>query len=333
MNPKKLTPAPLQQMINGFWISKVLSVATELEIFTKIDSGLTTIDTIAKSINAHLRPTEMLLNACVALELLQKKDKHYVNSPLAETFLVKGKECYFGDSITWHGNQLYDTWGNLKESILDNKPQVKDTTRLFLEKPEIARAMTNAMHNNAIGPARALAQKFDFSHFSKLLDIGGGSGAYSIIIAKSFSNIEAVVQDLKPVCDIAKKFVKNSGVENRVQTLSGDFFKIELPKADIVLLCQLLHSYNEKGCCVILQKAYDCLLSKGKIIIVDFFLNEDKTGPLFSTLFSLNMLLRSRRGMAYSEVEVCSLLDKTGFKHIENIDLAGPVKAIHAEKT
>lgn len=332
MNQKKLTPAPLQQMITGFWISKTLSVATELEIFTKISQGLTTVDKIAKNLNIHPRPIEMLLNACTALELLQKKGEQYINNPLANEFLIKEKPSYFGDMIVWYGNELYKSWSGLKESILKNKPQVEHEKRLFVKNPVIAKAMTRAMHNNAIGPAIALSHKFDFSKYKKLLDLGGGSGAYSIVITKKFPNLTAIVQDLATVCEVAKSYVKNAGLEEQISTIEGDFMEIDLPQVDVVLLGQLLHSYSNEESKVILQKAYNCLLPGGKGIVVDFVLNDEKTGPLFPTLFSLNMLLRSDQGQSYSEKEFYSWLSEIGFVKIKTIELTGPVKAIIGEK-
>lgn len=329
---KRLTPAPLQKMITGFWISKTLSVATELEIFTKVAHGLTTVDDITKALDTHYRPVEMLLNACTALELLRKEGRQYSNTHLAEEFLVKGKPRYFGDMILWFGNQLYTTWGGLKESILENKPQEEHERKLFVRDHQTAKAMTKAMHNNALGPAMALVHKFDFSPYNKLLDLGGGSGAYAVTITKTFSNVKTVMQDLPVVCEVAQEFIKTAGLEGRISTLAGNFFDIDLPGADVVLLAQLLHSYSVEECKIILQKVHECLRHKGKVIIVDFVLANEKTEPLFAALFSLNMLLRSDEGQAYSEMEIRSWLQETGFVKVETIELIGPVKAVIAEK-
>lgn len=332
MSKARITPAPIQKMITGFWVTKTLSVAVELGIFTKVRDGLRTVDDIADAIHAEARPTELLLDACASLDFLIKSGGEYTNAPLADAFLVKGKPQYFGDIVLWHGNELYDSWAGLKDSVLSNQPQNAPVRELFSNDPATAAAMTRAMHNNAIGPATALCCKFDFSPYKMLLDIGGGSGAYPIVISKKYGHIHSVVQDLPVVCGVAKEFIGAQGLQERISTMPGDFFDVDLPSADIALLAQVLHSYSMEENNTILVKAYECLPRGGKVIVVDFLLNEEKTSPLFPALFSLNMLLRSAHGRAYSYVEIRSMVKEAGFTSATILELVGPVKAIIADK-
>jgi len=151
-------------------------------------------------------------------------------------------------------------------------------------------------------------------------------------LTKNYPNLKATVFDLSNVCEVAKEYIKKTN-SKKVDAFVGDFFKNEFPKgADIILLSQIIHSFDSNKNKHLLKKIYNYLPRGGLLIINDFLLNEDKTGPLFSTLFALNMLVNSAEGNSYSETEIKSWIKETGFEYLQTIHLTGPVTSIIAKK-
>jgi len=327
---KKITPEPIMNIMWGRWAFSVLYTSVELEIYTKVSQGINTIKKISKELNIKEEGIKRLLNACVALKLLNKNEEIYSNASESNQFLVKEKPSYYGDMIIMHGKR--NSLEHLKDFIL-NESQNREVLKERMQDTEQAKIFTRAMHNNAVGPAMILSKKFDFSKHKRILDLGGGSGAYSITLTKEYPNLVAIVFDLENVCEVAKEYIEKTNSKDKVKTIVGDFFKDNFPKEiDIVLLSQILHSWSIEKNQELLKKAYNALPKDGIVIINDFLLNEDKTSPLYPTLFALNMFTRSKEGNAYTESEVKDMLKNAGFKHLETIHLTGPVSSIIARK-
>lgn len=332
---ENLTPEPLMKMMAGLWAGKAFSVATELDIFTLLHEKGMTLKEVSEKLSIPLRPAEMLLNSCVSMELLSKEQDSYMNTPVSDRFLVKGLPGYYGSLVIMLGTRLSNEWNKLKDCVLNNK-SVNPTGDILdiTGDPEKSRMFTEAMHSNSTPVAMALAELIGFSGFKGLLDVGGGSGAYPIVITGRYPGLKAVVFDDLCVCDIAQEFIKNTGASSRVDTCPGNFWTDPFPEgADSVLLGHILHGFNEEKNRILLKKIYDYLPRGGTVIIVEFLLNENKTGPLFSTLFGLNMLIETEDGRTYSESEINKMLVDTGFGDIKSkIPLFGPQSVIYGRK-
>jgi len=327
-----LTPETLMQTATAYWQTKTLAISVKLELFTLIASKCNTIAELQRKTGIERRPLRAILTALVAMGLIVENDGIYENEPLSQKFLIKDSQAYFGDMILMQGERLYELWAHLEAAVRNNLPPVElfDSIR---SEDEAASSFTAAMHNNALGPARALSGIVDFSHYSKLMDIGGGSGAYPIVLAEKFSNLRAVILDYESVCKTAEKYIEHAHLSERIDTRPGDVLVGYFPEdCDVALISQLIHSYDKSSCLSILEKAFAALSDGGLIIIIDFFLNDDKTGPLFPALFSINMLIESDNGMCYSTLEVENWLKEVGFKPMESGALGGPVKYILARK-
>jgi hypothetical protein len=179
------SPVPLMQLSSGFWAFKTLAAAHELDLFTRLSGspGMTS-EELAEYLDIDERPAEMLLTGCAALGLLEKEGDRYRNSALSEEFLVKGKPYYFGGWIQMLDKRLYPGWGKLTEAIRTNRPTTWDPDKqssLFEgEDPAMLALFWEAMHSLSTFSARALGEAVDFGPFRRLLDVGGGSGAYYI---------------------------------------------------------------------------------------------------------------------------------------------------------
>lgn len=311
----------LLQLSCGYWKSQVLFTAVEFDIFTLISGGKVTAKEISQSIHTDKRATEMLLNALVSLELLEKRENRYDNSHISNVYLVKGTPYYQGDFIH-HFHNMMDNWAMLRETIETGKAiSLKDLPEEV--DPHDLRDFITAMHNIALVKAEDIYNKIDLKGARSLLDLAGGPGTYAITFAKANPHLHAVVFDLEHVIKLTKEFIKAADTEGRVTVQPGNCLEDDFGKNtyDAILVSNLLHIYNPENNKKILKKCWDALKDDGQIIIHEFVLDETKTHPQFAALFSLNMLIGTQEGASYSEQEYKAWLESTNFKQVSKIDL------------
>ena len=316
-----LTPLPLMQLISGFWASKTLASAVELDLFTKLSGEGADIQELTQLLGFHPRPAEMLLSGCAALGLLEKRQGRYYNSALAEEFLVRGKAYYFGGVVTLLDRRLYLPWNNLTEALKTNRAQTwGDHPGIFeamSANQEEQRVFTEGMHSFSVQSGKAVAAAFDFSPYTQLLDVGGGSGAYCIEAVRRYPHLRAVVFDIPAALEIAQEKIAEAKLSNRIRVHAGDFFKEELPKgSDVILLSMILHDWTPEKNRVILRKCFNALPSGGAVIVSELMMDDDKTGPPPAALMSLNMLIETE-GRNYTWGEYTEWLEEIGFKGIQ----------------
>jgi SAM-dependent methyltransferase len=325
------------QLSTAFWGFKTLATAHELDLFTRF-SGTpgTTARELAEVLKIDPRPAEMLLTGCAALGVLQKQDGRYCNTPLAETFLVRGKPYYFGGFVAMLDKRLYRGWDKLIEALRTNRPTTWNPDQqksLFEgEDPAMLATFWEAMHSLSTFTARVLGEVVDFTPFTRLLDVGGGSGAYDIELCRRYPHLRATVYDLPFVTEIAAAKATGAGLRDRVATVSGDFFTDPaFPTGhDVILLSMIMHDWNEDQDRDILRKCYQALPRGGAVIIAELLVNDDKTGPVPAALMSLNMLIETEGGRNYTPVEYGAWLGELGFRDVQVVwfDAAGANGAV-----
>ena len=321
----QITIAPLSSMTTSMWKFRTLAAGIKLNVFDVIQN-IHSIKEIADELKLKIDALERLLNALVAMELLEKKEDSYFNKPISVKFLIKESKGYYGDFILMN-EESDDSWKEL-DKIIINGSSIIENHRERLAKE----GFTKAMHNNAQAPARAISDLLDFGDKKHLLDIGGGSGAFSIILTNKYENLKATVIEQPAVCKTIKEYIEKEGNVDKVSILEGDYFQVEYPSHDIALFGQIFHSNSKDQNAFLLKKVFDKLEENGIVIITEFLLDEDKTSPLFPALFSLNMLKQTKEGRAYTFSEIESWLKDVGFKNIEKQHLIGPHTAIIAHK-
>ena len=313
-----VSPVPLMQLSTGFWAFKTLASAHDLDLFTRLSAtGGMTVEDVVREYGIEERPAEMLLTGCAAIGLLEKDGGSYVNAPLAEEYLVKGKPYDFGGWVQMLDKRLYPGWDKLTEAIRTNRPTTWDPstqTSLFDGvDPLMLELFWGAMHSLSTLTARVLAGAVDFSPYRRMLDVGGGSGAYDIEICARYPELQSTVFDLPFVTEIAAQRIEEAGLSGRIDTIGGDFFADELPGGrDLILLSMILHDWTEEKNRAILAKCFDALSSGGAIVISELLVNDEKTGPPPAALMSLNMLIETE-GRNYTPAEYTSWLEDTGF--------------------
>jgi 3-hydroxy-5-methyl-1-naphthoate 3-O-methyltransferase len=326
--PEFPSPVPLMQLSTGFWAFKTLAAAHELGLFDRLaDGGSTTALELTDALGIPARPADMLLTGCASLGLLEKSGGRYRNAAIAEAYLVAGKPQYFGGWIEMADKRLYAGWGRLTEALRSNRPTTWDPdtqSSLFDgEDPKMLALFWDAMHSLSTMTARALARSFDFSRYRRLLDIGGGSGAFDIELCGRYGELAATVFDLPHVALIAEKNVARAGLDARIGTTGGDFFGAFPAGYDLHLFSMILHDWDVAKNKTLLRRSYDALATGGAVVISELLVNDDKTGPAPAALMSLNMLIETE-GRNYTPAEYTSWLEETGFRDIETVWFDAP---------
>jgi ubiquinone/menaquinone biosynthesis C-methylase UbiE len=313
------------QLSTGFWAFKTLAVAHELDLFTRLSGGAgLTPSELTQALGIQERPAEMLLTGCAALGLLDKRGERYHNTPLAEEFLVQGKPYYFGGLVRMFDQRLYAGWGKLLEAVQTNRPTTwnPDVQQSLFdgENPAMLATFWEAMHSLSIFTARALGEALDFGRFTRLLDVGGGSGAFDMELCRRYPHLRATVYDLPGVVEIAAEKVRQAGLDDRIETAAGDFFAdASLPgEHDAILLSMILHDWSEVRDRELLRKCYAALPPGGTLMICELLVNDEKTGPAPAALMSLNMLIETE-GRNYTPAEYSTWLSEIGFQDIQTV--------------
>ena len=325
-----VSPLPLMQLSIGFWSFKALAAAYELDLFARL-SGTDgrTIDELAEMLGVGQRPVELLVTACASIGLLERRDGRYVNSALADEFLVPGKAYQFGGWVQMLDRRLYPAWSRLTEAVRTNRPtswNPDEQAHLFdSEDPKLLALFWEAMHSLSTLTARELGAHVDLSASTALLDVGGGSGAYDIELSRRYPSLRATVFDLPPVCEIASKKIVAAGYEDRVAVTPGDFLADpELPAGhDVALLSMIMHDWTPEQDLAILRKCFAALPPGGRIVISELLVNDEKTGPPAAALMSLNMLVETV-GRNYTAAEYERWLHDTGFVDVQTVTFEAP---------
>ena len=318
-------PDELAQSIRGFQESRVILTALELDLFTAIQRGATAAQAAAAA-GTEARATEMLLHALASLDLVRKEGAVFHNSPVAARFLAASSPDSARMAML-HTAGLWHRWSGLTECVRTGTA-APDGER----GAEGTEAFIAAMHNNARQRAAQLAQAAA-AGASRMLDVGGGSGAYAIAFAKANAKLRVEVFDQPAVLAIAKRHIREAGLEERISTRVGDLRTDEFGGGyDLVLISAICHMLGEEENRNLLARVHRGLVEGGRVAIQDFLLRADKTGPRAGALFSLNMLVNTRGGASYSEEEYSAWLREAGFGEVRRVALAGPAGVLVARR-
>lgn len=306
---QKLTTQRLNEMAFAFRHSATLVAAIDVGLFTAVSEGAHEPEQVARKLDILAENAERLMIACAALDLLQKEDDSYVNAPDVEKYLVKTSPTYFGDYLVYQTRADYDSWKNIANLIKPPKARYES----LWKDPQTARTFTVAGYNSSISAGHKLAKEFNFSDYSLFLDLGGGSGCYSIAACLRHPNLRAIVFDHPYVCTVAEEFIAQAGLSDRIRTQPGNFFETDYPRgADLISYITPLQVYEKDDVQWLINKAVDALESGGTMLIIEYMLNDDKTGPLDSAFRHLMGLAPGREGRVNTGAEFCEYLRKAG---------------------
>ncbi len=321
METTEWNPGTILETSGSYWRACALHAGVKLDLFTAIGDKTVDAQKIAKKTGVAKRGLEMLLNALSAMNLLNKSSEGYKNTQAGKSFLSKDSERYIGFMILHH-HHLVVSWANIHEAIKTDGPIRIPAS---YKDEETREAFLMGMFNIGMSIAPDVAKIIDLSGKTRLLDLGGGPGTYAIHFCMENPNLSADVFDLPHTKQFAKKVINRFGMNERVNFLPGNYLEDPIEGTyDVLWLSHILHAEGKKDCEAIIKKAVSALLPGGVILIHDFILENTKDAPLFPALFSLNMLLGTKEGRSYAEVEIIEMLEKSGVTEIYRIPFQGP---------
>ena len=314
-----LLPDRLDQMIRGYMPSRCILTALELDIFTAVGDGANA-EQIGARIHANARAVAMLLDALVALGLLSKSGDDYKNTVESARFLVQGSKDNHRNGLL-HTANIWHRWSTLTDAV-------RTGTRIpvdYDDTPEWTRNFIAGMQRNAKARAPLVVKALGTAGVRRILDLGGGSGAYSIAFAKACPDVQCEILDIPEVVPLTSEYVSQAGVSAQVSLRAGDMLQDDFSSGyDLIMLNAICHMFSEEQNQDIFRRAHQALARNGRLVVQDFILNPDKTGPQHAALFSLNMLVATEAGASYSELEYTNWMNAAGFTDVRRIDLPGP---------
>lgn len=310
----RLDTTRLQKMAQAYWESAALMAAVELEVFTAIAHGQDTIATAAKAVGISERNAERLLTVLVATALLTRDGDRFANAADVERFLVKDSDRYAGPWILFT-KPRWTAFGELSKRL--RNPEENRLGAYVDFSVEDARRYHAATYSIGMGAARLFSRSVDLKGRKLLLDLGGGSGAYSIVATGTFPGLKAIVLDLPPVAVVADEYIAANNAADRVSTLPGDFTRTEFPRnVDVVVMASNLPQYEPDLIRLVVGKAFAALVPGGEMHLIGETLHDDRRGPLSAALWGLNEAIQHSTGLAHTESEVKGYLQGAGFADV-----------------
>jgi 2-polyprenyl-3-methyl-5-hydroxy-6-metoxy-1,4-benzoquinol methylase len=337
-----VNPSKIMQVGMGFWASKTLLSAVELGVFTTLARQPMTGGQLEQKLELHARGTYDFLDALVALGFLNRdgdgKGGLYRNTDETQIFLDRESPRYIGGMLEMANERLYGYWGDLTEALRTGKPQneVKHVGKPVFEAlyadPAGLEGFMNAMTGISMGNFNAFAQKFDFSKYKTMCDVGGATGQLSVLVARHNAHMQLTTFDLPPVEPIAQKTIDETDMGDRVSTASGDFFEDPLPKADVITMGMILHDWNLEKKKHLIRAAYEALPPGGAFCAIENIIDDARRENAFGLMMSLNMLIEFGEAFDFTGADFTGWCKEAGFERTEVMHLAGPCSVAVAYK-
>jgi SAM-dependent methyltransferase len=323
-----VTPELIFQIANGFMAAKHLFVANEVGLFERLAEGAATIDELTGRMGISRRTTRIVVDAMVALGLVERLGERYQNGPAAATFLSGRTPTDLRPLLRYLNRLNYPMWMKLEEAVRTGRPLFGEFS--FTEEEQ--QIFSEGVEALTAGQADALAASYDFSRHRRVLDLGGGTGSFLSAVLSRYSGLEGTLFELPSAALIMRERLVNSPLRERIRVAEGDFFKGPLPTGhDAIIVANVMHLFSPERNFELLRRVRECVMDGARLLLVDLWTNPTHTHPLFAALMAGAFLLRTGEGDVYSEEEIMSWLQATGWRLLERKPLAGPASVILAE--
>ncbi len=333
----QLDPSHIMQVGMGFWPSKTVLSAVELELFTRLGDESMSGEEIGEQLGLHPRGIYDFLDTLVALKFLERdgegSDGRYRNTAESAAFLDKRSPAYMGGILEMANARLYPFWGDLTEALQTGKPQneIKQTGKPMFDElysdPARLEQFMSAMQGVSLGNFQALAEKFDFSKYKTMCDVGGATGVLCTTVAARHPHLQCTSYDLPVVVPIAERAIAAAGLSDRVTAASGDFFAEPLPSADVITMGLILHDWNLDRKMHLIRSAYDALPEGGVFIVIENLIDDARRENAFGLMMSLNMLIEFGDAFDFTGSDFAGWCREVGFRDVEILPLTGPASA------
>ena len=312
----RLDTVRLQHLSRAFINSASLFAAIDLKLFTAIAQGHDTVAAFAAHAGIQPLNAERLMTMCGTLGLIDWDGTRYTNAADVARFLVEGTSTYAGAWMLFN-RPNWDKWGQLTDKLSRTEPpQVINTTYDGMSV-EYARTYHRATSSVGFGAGRRFARRVDLGRRRKMMDIGGGSGAYSIVAAQTYPQLHAVVCDLPPVVEVTREFIAEHGMGERVTAQACDFTRDAFPEGcDVAVMASNLPQYSRDIIRAVIAKAHAALLPGGELHLVGEMLDDDRRGPADAAMWGLNEVLGNSTGLAHTRADCAGYFAEAGFRDV-----------------
>ena len=308
-----LTAESIQHIARGFSRARILLTGVELDIFTLLAEDSLSATEIVDRLNSDLRATTILLDALVAMELVVKEKNRYRTNPEVVLLLTADSEETILPGLM-HTAHLWKTWSQLTDVVLGGGP----ASRPDSGGDARTKAFIGAMHVGALRYAPELVKAVDPETAKNIIDVGGGSGSYSIGFLKAFPGMKATLFDLPDVIPMAEARLAEEGLMARVTLVGGDYNVDDLPGGhDLALLSAIIHQNSHDQNAALYRKVHDALDPGGRVIVRDYVMSSDRTRPASGAMFAINMLVNTQGGNSYTFEEIKGGLEEAGFERVK----------------
>lgn len=327
------TTVRLQRMVRAYRESAALMAGVELGLFTQIANGHDTEASLCTALGLTPLHAERIIVACVGLGLVERVDDKLRNAADVERFLVAGERQYAGEWMLFTKPD-WDQWGRLTEHLRNQTPPRADNVKVSEFSVEDARCYHSATYSIGRGAGRLFLRQVDLSNKHRLIDIGGGSGAYCIEACKAHSQLQATVLDLESVVVVAREFIAEHDMSDRIEALACDFNHDPFPAgADVAVMASNLPMYGRDEFRAVVRKAYDALAPGGDMHLIGEALNAQRSAPADAALWGLSEALVNGTGLAHSCADVEGYFSAAGFTDIYTVDFVpGVLMRTHGRK-
>jgi hypothetical protein len=314
----------------GFWASKTLLSAIEMELFTELAKHPEDLESIQGRLGLHTRPARDFLDALVSLGFLERSNGKYRNTPETDLFLDKRKDSYIGGILEMANLRLYRFWGNLTEALRTGQAQNESKEggvglfEALYADPERLKGFLKAMTGLSHGANLAIARNFPWKDYKTYVDVGTAQGDLAVQVARAHPHLRGLGFDLPEIAPIFEDYAQANGVAERLQFSPGSFFTDPLPKADVVMMGHILHDWNLEEKKTLIRKAYEALPAGGAFISYEAIIDDDRSKNSFGLLMSLNMLIETPGGFDYTGADCAGWMREAGFRQTRVEHLVGP---------
>ncbi|MCA9193189.1 MAG: homocysteine methyltransferase [Planctomycetales bacterium] len=327
-------PSIVVDLLQGFRRSKAMFAGVRLGVFDALSSGAANVDSLAQRLGCCPSALTTLLDALVGLNLLNKVDGNYVNTPVAATYLTTSSQRRMTGYINYSNDVMWKMWGSLEGAVREGSSRWKEVFgwdepifSSFFKTEEAAREFLMGMHGFGVMSSPAVVAALPLEQFQRLIDLGGATGHLSIAACQRYPHLKAVVFDLPQAVPLAIEITSQCSVADRIEVVCGDFFEDELPRGDLYALGRILHDWALPKIQVLLKRIYSALPAGGGVFIAEKMLADDKLGPSWAQMQSLNMLVCTE-GTERTLLEYEALLMDAGFVNIVGCRTPTPIDGI-----
>jgi hypothetical protein len=317
MSDEQPTPDLIMQLATGGWAASILAAGTTHSVFTLIENGEDTVEVLAKGAELSERGTQALLDGLTGLGLLEVVDGTYRNSPVAAAFLVEGRPAYFGSLATVFMGQM-PLWSGLPEVVRTGAPAATDI--LDVAENPFWEVLVPAIAPLSVPSALVAAEQLHLADAGpiSILDVGGGSGIFSSVWLGMNPDARSTQIDWPPVNAIARRLVAEAAVDDRFFCVDGDFHSTDFGTAehDLGVYSHIAHQEGPESNVAIFTKFRGALKPGATLVVNDFVLEDDRSGPAFPLIFHSQMLLGTESGAAWRNADYRSWLAEAGFTDV-----------------